>query len=217
MHPFKAVIFDYGKVLSLPPAEEEWKKLSARFGTSLQEFQAIYWRYREAIDLATLSNADYWKAVGRDCGVSVSDAEAGQLIDDDNARWTHESKLMLALARDLRAAGYRTAILSNMEPNMLAFMRKKFAWLNNFDAQVYSCETGVAKPDEAAYRICCERLGCNPSEALFLDDKRVNVEAARRFGMQSYVFHSAPDPVMLTGDAEITVEELRKLLLDGHR
>jgi hypothetical protein len=33
--------------------------------------------------------------------------------------------------------------------------------------------------------------------------------------MQSYVFHSAADPVMLTGTQEITVGELRARLLGG--
>ena len=54
-----------------------------------------------------------------------------------------------------------------------------------------------------------------PPQALFLDDKKVNTEGAKRVGMQSYVFHSAVDPVMQTGGPEITVAELRALLLDG--
>jgi hypothetical protein len=33
--------------------------------------------------------------------------------------------------------------------------------------------------------------------------------------MLSYVFHSAADPVMQTGEQEITVAELRALLLGG--
>jgi len=33
--------------------------------------------------------------------------------------------------------------------------------------------------------------------------------------MQSYVFHSAVDSVMLTGESEISVGELRAMLLNG--
>jgi hypothetical protein len=43
----------------------------------------------------------------------------------------------------------------------------------------------------------------------------VNVEGAKQAGMQAYVFHSAADPVMLTGEQEITVSELRARLLDA--
>jgi putative hydrolase of the HAD superfamily len=215
MHAFKAVAFDYGKVLSLPPSHEQWHTLSTRFGKPLQEFQQIYWGHREELDRGTLDNVHYWQSVGRDCGLAIGEAEAEALIDHDNQQWTNENLEMLELARDLRRAGFRTAILSNMERRMLAAMRRKLAWLDEFDVQMYSCEVGTVKPEPAIYLECCRRLGCEPPQALFLDDKKVNTEAAKKVGMQSYVFHSAEDQVMLTGEQEITVAELRALLLDG--
>jgi putative hydrolase of the HAD superfamily len=190
-------------------------KVSTRFQKPVQEFQQIYWGHREELDRGTLDNAAYWKTVGRDCGFDVSDAEAEQLIEKDNTQWTNESAEVLRLARDLHRGGFRTAILSNMERRMLRAMREKLKWLDEFDAQIYSCEIGMVKPEPEIYLHCCERLGCCPEEVLFLDDKRVNVEGAKRAGMQSYVFHSAPDPVMLTGTQEITVGELRARLLGG--
>jgi putative hydrolase of the HAD superfamily len=216
MHTLKAVAFDFGKVLSLPPTPEQWQTLSTRFGKSVQEFQPIYWDNRDGMDLGTLDNIDYWKKVGADCGIAISDAEAEKLIDYDNMQWTNENPPTLALARDLQQAGYRTAVLSNMEYRMLAVMRRKLAWLNEFDVQIYSCEVGTAKPEAAIYRLCCQRLGCEPEQALFLDDKKVNTEGAKKIGMQSYVFHSIIDPVMKTGKPEITLADLRKLLLNGH-
>jgi putative hydrolase of the HAD superfamily len=215
MNKLKAVLFDYGKVLSLPPTQEQWQKLSTRFGKPLQEFQQIYWGNREEMDRGTLDNVAYWQKVGKDCGCEVSEAEALELIEYDNTQWTNESSEMLALARDLRRAGYKTAILSNMEPRMLAAMRKKLKWLDEFDAQIYSCEVGTVKPEAEIYLLCCQRVGCEPHETLFLDDKKVNTEGAKKVGMQSFVFHSAVDPVMLTGEQEITVVELRRLLLEG--
>jgi putative hydrolase of the HAD superfamily len=215
MPTLKAVAFDYGKVLSLPPTHEQWLALSGRFGKALGEFQRIYWGHREELDRGTLDNVHYWQAVGRDCGLVISEAEAEELIEHDNTQWTNENPEMLSLARDLRRAGYRTAILSNMERRMLATMRRKLRWLDEFEVQMYSCEIGTVKPEPEIYLECCRRLGCQPPEALFLDDKKVNTEAARRVGMQSYVFHSAHDPVMQTGEQEITVEELRHMLLDG--
>ncbi len=213
MSAIKAVIFDYGKVLSLPPTVADWEKVSRRFGKSLQEFQRIYWGHREELDRGTLDNPSYWKAVGRDCGFEVSDAEAEQLIEGDNRQWTHVAEDVLAFSRDLRAKGFRTAILSNMERRMLAVMREKLPWLDEFDAQIYSCEIGLVKPQPEIYRCCCDRLGCLPTETLFLDDKKVNVEGARRVGLISWVFESAPDPVMQTGTPEITLGELRTQLL----
>ncbi len=213
MPTLKAVAFDYGKVLSLPPTQEQWQTLSARFGTPLQEFQQFYWGHREELDRGTLDNIAYWRKVGSDCGFEISEAEALELIEHDNAQWTNENAEMLHLSRDLRQAGYKTAILSNMERRMLSAMRQKLAWLDEFEVQIYSCEIGTVKPEAEIYLECCQRLGCQPHEALFLDDKKVNTEGARKVGMQSFVFHSALDPVMQTGESEITVPELRAMLL----
>jgi putative hydrolase of the HAD superfamily len=217
MHKLKAVAFDYGKVLSLPPTAGQWQSLSTRFRKPLQEFQPIYWGMnREQLDRGTLDNVAYWQKVGRDCGLLISEAEALELIEHDNSQWTNENPEMLALARDLHGAGFKTAILSNMERRMLAAMRKKLKWLDEFDVQIYSCELGTVKPEAEIYLECCRQLDCKPQEALFLDDKKVNTEGARKVGMKAYVFHSAVDPVMLTGQSEITVPELRTLLLAGH-
>jgi putative hydrolase of the HAD superfamily len=215
MNTLKAVAFDYGKVLSLPPTLEQWQELSTRFGKSVEDFQPIYWGNREDMDRGTLDNIAYWQKVGTDCGVTISEPETLQLIEIDNQQWTNESPEVLKLARDLHAAGYKTAILSNMERRMLAAMRKKLKWLDEFDVQIYSCEVGVIKPDLAIYQLCCQRLGCAPGEALFLDDKKVNTEGAKEAGMQSFVFHSAVDIVMMTGQSEISVSQLRAMLLNG--
>jgi putative hydrolase of the HAD superfamily len=217
MHSLKAVVFDYGKVLCLPPTEQQWHKLSSHFGKPLQEFQRIYWGHREELDRGTLDSVHYWQKVGAECGVEISPADAEALIEHDNQQWTNENREMVAFAHELRSAGYRTAILSNMEWRMLAAMRRKLTWLNDFDVQIYSCEIGTVKPEPAIYFECCRRLTCQPAEALFLDDKQVNTDAAKQIGMQSFVFHSAHDPVMLTGEQEITVEELRAMLLNGHQ
>ena len=215
MHKLKAVVFDYGKVLSLPPTEEQWQTLIACFGKSQQEFQQVYWSHRDGIDRGTLDIIDLLEKGRRRLRPPLSDAEALELIEHDNRQWTNVCPEMLTLARDLRRAGYKTAILSNMERRMLGVMREKLDWLDEFDVQMYSCEIGMVKPDAEIYLECCRRLGCQPEEVLFLDDKKVNTEGAKSIGMQSYVFASGVDPIMSTGESEITVAELRAMLLDG--
>lgn len=215
MNKLKAVVFDYGKVLSLPPTQEQWETLIACFGKSHQEFQQVYWRNRDGIDRGILDIVTYWKQAGEDCGRTISDAEAMELIAHDNRQWTNVSAETLELARDLRRAGYKTAILSNMESRMLGVMREKLDWLDEFEVQMFSCEIGMVKPDAEIYLECCRRLGCRPEEVLFLDDKKVNSEGAKSIGMESYVFASGVDPIMMTGVSEITIPELRALLLNG--
>jgi putative hydrolase of the HAD superfamily len=215
MHTLKAVIFDYGKVLSLPPTPEQWQGMSTRFGKTPLELQQAYHDNRPQMDRGLEDYVAYWQKVGKDCNRQISAAEALELSEHDNWQWTNESPEVVQLARDLQQAGYKTGILSNMEKRMLAAMRGKLKWLDEFDVQIYSCEVGMVKPDAEIYRLACRRLGCEPHEALFLDDKKENTEAAKQMGMQSLVFNSVVEPVMLTGEPEITVAGVREMLLNG--
>lgn len=52
-------------------------------------------------------------------------------------------------------------------------------------AVVNSSRAGVAKPDERIYRIAAERAGVSVRRCLFVDDSRVNVDAARALGMSA--------------------------------
>jgi len=53
---------------------------------------------------------------------------------------------------------------------------------------VWSYQLGIAKPDPAIYRYALEKLGTQPAETLFVDDKAENVDAAVALGMEGIVF-----------------------------
>jgi len=80
-----------------------------------------------------------------------------------------------------------------MGPEVLRTLRQEFAWLAEFDQLTWSCELGIAKPDPAIYRLTCDRLGVLPEEALFLDDKPENVQAAEQLGLHALQFRSVDD------------------------
>jgi HAD superfamily hydrolase (TIGR01509 family) len=49
----------------------------------------------------------------------------------------------------------------------------------------------LAKPSSKIYEAAIARAGCSPEECFFTDDLAVNVEAARKHGMDAVQFHSA--------------------------
>ncbi|MDC3983313.1 HAD family hydrolase [Polyangium jinanense] len=59
------------------------------------------------------------------------------------------------------------------------------------DGAFVSYETGARKPDPNAYLVPCQKLGEQPKQALFIDDREKNCEGARAIGMQALVFNSA--------------------------
>jgi putative hydrolase of the HAD superfamily len=202
-HSLRAVIFDYGRVLSLSPTEDDWSALATATELPLETLQHRYWEYRDAYDRKEVTAAEYWAKVA---GRELSENEITELISRDDAQWTRVNPDMLHLARQLKEAGLKIAILSNMQVDMLRVMRAKFEWLSDFDVQMYSCEVGMVKPSDEIYLECARRLGIDPKQALFLDDKDKNIAGAEAVGMHSLLFEGE------TSAAEKKVKELGVVL-----
>lgn len=90
---------------------------------------------------------------------------------------------------------HRTGLLSNAFSNLRQVMRATWKIEDAFDAIVISAEEGVMKPDPRIYQIALDRLRVEAAAALFVDDMRENVEAARRTGMQALQFVSSEQAV----------------------
>ena len=77
---------------------------------------------------------------------------------------------------------------ANVCPN-----RRKYecGWMQNFAFQTYSSEVRLIKPDPAIYEHTLLGLGVSATEALFVDDREVNIKAARELGIHAIQFRSA--------------------------
>jgi len=148
-------------------------------------FDQIYWRYRLAYDEAKLDPFEYWKYFG-----PVTPVQVDQLNRIDGASWTHAQGVMPDWARQLRRAGFKIALLSNM-PFTVRDAVLGCGWLPEFDQRTFSCELRISKPTPDIYHYCLRELGIAPKDALFLDDRASNVAGAQAVGMHSIVFSSA--------------------------
>ena len=114
--------------------------------------------------------------------------------------------MMVHRVRELRAEGYRTAILTN-NIREWADVWKATIPLEPFDVVVDSSEVGLRKPDPAIFRLTCDRLGVAPEAAVFLDDSPRHVAAAQDVGLLAIV---VADPVE-------ALAELDEILRRAHR
>jgi putative hydrolase of the HAD superfamily len=115
------------------------------------------------------------------------------------------SEVMVEAVRQVRAAGHRTALLTNNVREWELAWRALMPFDELFDVTVDSSAVGLRKPDPAIYRLTCERLGLDPAECLFVDDLECNVAAARALGMEA----------LLCADGPATAAEVRRLMLNG--
>jgi putative hydrolase of the HAD superfamily len=195
----RAVIFDYGMVLTGPRDPQAHAALLRITGLPLEQFEKFYWADRHAYDEGKLSGITFWQKLVRDAGLNLKPGTVEELSALDARMWTTENPAMLAWQQQLKQRGLLTAILSNMGDNVLASVEHTFNWLPRFDVLIWSYQWHMAKPDLAIYRLVLDKLGISPEEALFLDDKLLNVEAALALGMKAIQF--------------TTIERLRKDLI----
>lgn len=97
-----------------------------------------------------------------------------------------------ALREDGRLVGLITVCTEDVE---LLWPESAFAGL--FDAEVFSNAVGLSKPDPRIYLHCCELLGVEPHEAVFVGDgANDELAGARRVGMEAVLIHrSGEDPL----------------------
>jgi epoxide hydrolase-like predicted phosphatase len=111
---------------------------------------------------------------------------------------------MVAVAREARASGRRTAVLTNNVREFGQAWRAMLPVDELFDAVVDSHEVGMRKPDPRIFAHALERLGGVPcASAVFLDDFPGNVAAAERLGIRG---------IVVGDDWQAAVRELRTLL-----
>ena len=187
----QAVIFDYGLVLSGPAVPAARARLLELTGLAPQTFDAHYWKYRLDYDRGTLNGRTYWETIARDAGLTLTPDQIEKLIEQDVLLWASANPVMLDWVISVRQAGMKIAILSNMGEDLLAHMRKNFRWLDGFHHLTWSCELDMIKPEAKIYLHTLEKLGVQPGQALFLDDKIENVEGARSVGMHALQFSNA--------------------------
>jgi putative hydrolase of the HAD superfamily len=116
-----------------------------------------------------------------------------RLWELDAVGWVKElSADTLALMKDLKSAGKKIGILSNMSEDFheRLFVPRCAEYRALADVEVISGKVRMFKPERPIYDLAAERLNLDPKDILFLDDTESNVVAARRWGWRSHVYRA---------------------------
>lgn len=99
---------------------------------------------------------------------------------------------VVAAAEAARAAGARTAMLSNSFGTEPFNVYEELGLLPLFDVVVLSGPEGVRKPDPEIYRRTTGRLGLPHHRCLLVDDQPENLQPAEALGLGT-LLHTAPN------------------------
>lgn len=187
-----AVIFDVGNVLYGWDPEAFLERQIPEDEARLRFIEETdLWGWHEALDggrgfaeaAAELSGkfpayAAHISAWGDRFGETISDPVPG----------------MDALVDELDRRGVPLFAITNFSADFWApFRARENAFFRRFRDIVVSGEEKLLKPDPALYYRALDRFGVKPREALFVDDRQVNVDGAAAVGMRAHLFTGAGD------------------------
>ena len=193
----KGVVFDFGGVISLSPLGDGGKlrDYCESVGLSRAAFDDGWRKYRAMWDGGECSFDELYRLTFENAGLPPPTPEQLEMLWRFDAEgWVRTlSPETLALMKDLKAAGKKIGILSNMSED---FHDKLFAprcaeYIALADAEIISGIERLVKPDRPIYDLAARRLGLVPHDLLFLDDTESNVTAARRWGWRSHVYRAS--------------------------
>lgn len=173
------VVFDHGEVISEP--NRDLPALAALLGVPVEDFTTGYWASRPAYD-AGRPDLEYWRAVGDAVGVPVDEALSRRLTEADVRGWLRPAPAAVELVREPASAGVPPALLSNA-PVSLARTAEEQPWTRHFRHLMFSGDVGVAKPDPRIFAALASRIGAEPGDCVFFDDRPENVDGANAAGL----------------------------------
>ncbi len=188
----RTVISDLGRVVLWFDNNVFLRKLAALSSRPFDELKSAVHGELELwhrFDEGTLTTEEFRRAV---CDIAGTDVDYETFYGIYNDIFSLNEPVA-ALLRRVSGAGYRTALLSNTDPERFGFVRKRFPEILFFDDYVLSYELRLIKPDPAIYLAAAIRAGCLPAECVFIDDMEENVRSAVATGLRGIHYRPETD------------------------
>ena len=181
--PFQALILDFAGVLTLDVLEVHRTWCTAR-GLAPEAWRHTLNENTEGrrlyaqLEVGQIDQVEWNLRTGPLLGVADSENLMGQAWGAVRA-----SEDMIRLAKSARAAGLKTALLSNSFGLAPFNPYLELGIWDLFDVHVVSEIEGIAKPNPAIYQLTLDRLGLPGEACLFVDDHERNLPPAADIGI----------------------------------
>lgn len=183
MAPVHTLFWDIGGVL-LSNGWDRYarRKAAASFHLDLHEFEERHQACVEDFETGRLSLDEYLATT-----VFYQAREFGADDFKDFVYAQSEPKTdMLDLARSLQASQrHLMATLNNESVELNRYRIERFGLRSLFTLFLSSCYVGMRKPDARIYELALHVTQTDPGDALLIDDREENLDAARRLGFNT--------------------------------
>lgn len=150
--------------------------LADETGLNPEVIEATFWHYNEPCNKGEMTLEEFNKAMALRLGVKKVAWEDHYMKEVEPITSMHQC--LIELAED-----YEIGLLTNIMPGFIDAMVKKNLLPDlPYHAVVDSSVVGAAKPEAKMYETAEKMAGYQGPEILFVDDSRVNLTEAEKFG-----------------------------------
>ncbi len=184
----KAVTFDLHGVYFINGKKNFINNLG-KLGVSEKEAVRVFLKSDEMnkrYKCGEMGDEEYWSWAIKEWGVKLSINEVVDLL----IRGYEVNEEVVEVVKLARKKGYKTLVCSNNFPARIRGLNKRFGFLDDFDATVFSYEMRVTKPDKKIFEKLVELSGVKPSEIVFADDNKGKLQGAKEIGIKTFVYES---------------------------
>ena len=208
MSVYRAVIFDFGGVVTSSPFEA-FNRMEAEHGLPRDFVRAVNstdpdnnaWAKFERAEIDAVTFDNLFAAEAEALGYRLEGSAVIACLSGDIR------PAMVAALDRLKAAGFKLGCITNNVPTgqgagMAGSAVKAQAVadiLARFDHVIESSKVGIRKPDPRIYQMMCDALGVQSAECIYLDDLGINCKPAAAIGMAAIKVTSGEQAIMDLG------------------
>jgi putative hydrolase of the HAD superfamily len=195
----RCILFDYGGVIAEEGFRNTFTELSLAAGKPAEWLPELAMDavYRSAYVTGEGDEQAFWRELARSFPLPEPPAAISERIQQ---RFTLREE-MIRLVRTLRRIGLQVAILSD-QTDWLDRLEQRDHFFEEFDHVFNSYHLGKGKRDPTLFRDVVEALRLQPSQVIFIDDSKGNIERARTQGLHTILYQ----------DHQTLLQELEKTL-----
>jgi len=184
----KAIFFDLGGVLVHDLFSETDRFLASKLRISEDAVKQTRLKYWRSLKFGRCGCRAFWRGFLGELGSEVSVKEMSKMTYEIMKPMPDS----IALLKRLKKSGKcKLGVITNNSHEWSEYAKHKLGMRKYFDDWVSSSDVHLAKPRKSIYILAAKRIRTRPSECVFIDNQKKNVDGAIKAGMNAIHFKNA--------------------------
>ncbi len=193
MPKIKAILFDLGKVLLFFNFDPAFKRLAKHAGVTAKDIENYFIQSGIEVlyDGGKITSYRFYSKIKKALGLRLTFRQFERIWNDIFT----PNRPMIRLLEKL-SGRYRTVLISNTNAMHYTHVKKKYAFMKNFDRHILSYQERSRKPDDRIYNIASKACRAKPHEIFYIDDRHDLTDAARELGFNVFTYRNNHDQLL---------------------